>query len=269
MRIRTIALAFAVAAALPLPAAAHKAWLQPSQTVVAGDKPWITVDAAVSNDLFYFNHVPLRLDSLRITAPDGSAVQPQNPATGRYRSVFDVELTQPGTWRIAIVNDWLMARWQEAGEAKRWRGTHAEFEAEVPKGADGLEVTQNVGRIETFVTNGAPGVEALAPTGKGLELVPVTHPNDLFAGEAASFRMLADGEPAAGLAFEVTRGGTRYRNAQESIEVTTDAEGGFTVTWPEPGLYWLETTLEDDRPNAPQAGKRRLSYVVTLEVLPQ
>jgi hypothetical protein len=57
---RTLVLAAALAAALPFSALAHKAWLLPSQTVIAGNAPWITVDGAVSNDLFYFNHVPLR-----------------------------------------------------------------------------------------------------------------------------------------------------------------------------------------------------------------
>ena len=64
----------AVALALPLTAQAHKAWILPSQTVLSAKDPWITVDAEVSNDLFYFNHVPLKLDALVITAPDGSNV---------------------------------------------------------------------------------------------------------------------------------------------------------------------------------------------------
>ena len=68
---RSLLLALALVAALPLTASAHKAWLLPSQTVLAGNDPWISVDAAVSNDLFYFNHVPLRLDNLVIIAPDG------------------------------------------------------------------------------------------------------------------------------------------------------------------------------------------------------
>ena len=99
--------------------------------------------------------------------------------------------------------------------------------------------------------------------------MPVTHPNDLFAGEEARFRVLADGEPAAGVEFEITRGGTRYRNAQEEILATTDANGEFTVTWPEAGMYWLEANLRDDRATLPQANARRLGYVATLEVLPQ
>ncbi|HEY0332497.1 MAG TPA: DUF4198 domain-containing protein [Stenotrophomonas sp.] len=256
-------------AAVPSSALAHKAWLLPSQTVIAGETPWITVDAAVSNDLFYFNHVPLRLDGLVITAPDGSTVQPQNPATGKYRSVFDVALVQPGTYRLAVVNAGLNASWKEDGKPKRWRGNEASFATEVPKKAQDLQVSQSIGRVETFVTSGSPSQTALKPSGKGLELVPVTHPNDLFAGEAAQFKLQIDGKPAAGLEVEIVRGDTRYRNAQEEIKVTTDAQGAFSVTWPQAGMYWLEVTSEDKKTTIKQAKQRRLSYVATLEVLPQ
>lgn len=266
---RSLLLAATIAAVLPFSAAAHKAWLQPSQTVIAGTNPWITVDAAVSNDLFYFNHVPLRLDNLVITAPDGSTVQPQNAATGKYRSVFDVELTQQGTYRLATVNAGLSANWQEDGKPKRWRGNAATFATEVPKDAKELKVSETAGRIETFVTNGKPNDTALQPTGKGMELVALGHPNDLFAGEQAKFKLLVDGKPHAGLEVEITRGGTRYRNAQEEIKVTTDANGEFSVTWPQAGMYWLETGTEDNKTSIPQASVRRLSYVGTLEVLPQ
>lgn len=36
-------------------AQAHNVWLLPSTTVLSKSE-WITVDAAVSNDLFFFNH---------------------------------------------------------------------------------------------------------------------------------------------------------------------------------------------------------------------
>lgn len=256
-------------AVLPFAASAHKAWLQPSQTVIAGNEPWITVDAAVSNDLFYFNHVPLGLERVVITAPDGSKVEPQNGATGKLRSVFDVRLDQQGTYRIAMVNAGLSASWDEGGKPKRWRGTADKFAAEVPQDAKDLKVSQSVGRVETFVTNGAPNQTALKETGEGIELVPVSHPNDLFAGEEARFRLHLDGKPASGLEIEIVRGSTRYRNAQDEIKVKTDANGEFSVTWPEAGMYWLETGTEDSKTSLPQAKQRRLTYVATLEVLPQ
>ena len=69
---RTLKLAtFALAALLPVASNAHKAWLLPSVTVSTVDQ-WVTIDAAVSNNLFYFDHNPLRMESLAITAPDGS-----------------------------------------------------------------------------------------------------------------------------------------------------------------------------------------------------
>jgi hypothetical protein len=43
---------------------AHRLWLLPSSTVLSGDEGWVTVDAAVSNTLFVFEHRPLRLDGL-------------------------------------------------------------------------------------------------------------------------------------------------------------------------------------------------------------
>src|SRR5688572_4490655 len=130
----------------PLASHAHKTWLLPSATVSTVDQ-WVTVDAAVSNDLFYFNHNPLRIDSLTITAPDGSKVQPANPGSGKYRNTFDVHLQKNGTYRIAVTNVGLFANYEENGQRKRWRGTPAAFAKEVPANATKLEVSQNAGRV--------------------------------------------------------------------------------------------------------------------------
>ncbi len=291
---RTSLIALAIAALLPLGASAHKQWIIPSQAVVNGSDVWVTFDGAVSNQLFFPDHVAMRLDNVTATAPDGSTVELKNASTGKYRSTFDVQLAQQGTYRIANANHGLSVRWDtpaslaakarlEAegkpssgpGAPPETRGgflrgaTVEDLATRVPKDAQNLQVTQTAGRVETFVTNGAPNDTALKPTGKGIELAPVTHPNDLFAGEEATFRILVDGQPAAGLEFEIVRGGTRYRNAQDDIAATTDADGLLRVTWPEPGMYWLETSVQDDKASIPQATGRRLSYVATLEVLPQ
>src|SRR3546814_1162763 len=50
------AAALSLAIALPFGASAHRAWMLPSSTVVSDDDVWVTVDAAISNDLFYFEH---------------------------------------------------------------------------------------------------------------------------------------------------------------------------------------------------------------------
>jgi len=147
--------AILLATAIPFSAQAHKAWLLPSSTVVTPNE-WITVDAAVSNDIFYFNHVPLRIDNLAITAPDGSTVTPQNISTGKYRTTFDLQLAQNGTYRISNGNSGLNASYKVGEETKRWRGTPETFAKEIPADAKELQVTQSQSRVETFVTAGKP-----------------------------------------------------------------------------------------------------------------
>ena len=270
MKLRMIGITTALALLMaPSAASAHKAWLHPSATVFSATGAWLTVDAAVSNDLFYFNHVPLRLDGLQVIAPDGAPVAPQNLATGKYRSVFDVELQKEGTYKLAVLNHGLNAQYELNGEKKRWRGTAATFKTEIPAGAKDVQVSESVGRVETFATVGTPTTTVFKAVGTGIELVPVTHPNDLYAGEAATFQLLVDGKPAAGLEVEVIPGASRYRDQPEGIQLVTDAEGRFQVTWPQAGMYWMETTASDSATTMPEARQRRLSYVATFEVLPQ
>lgn len=255
-----------VSLCLPLSALAHKQWLLPSKTVLPVGA-WITVDAGVSTDPFYADHNPLKLDNLVITAPDGSAALPENSLTGKLRSTFDLQLSQAGTYKLAVVSSGLSANWDDNGQPKRWRGMPENFAKEVPADAKELKVTQSLARIEAFATAGSPNATALKPTGSGLELQPVTAPTDLYTGEAAQFRLLLDGKPAAGLKVEVLPGGSRYRNSQNEIELTTDPQGLVSVTWPQPGLYRLEASVEDDKATLKPATVRRASYAATFEVL--
>lgn len=254
--------------AAPMAAQAHRQWMLPSMTVLSGNDPWVTVDAAVSNDLFVFEHVPMRLDGLVITGPDGAAVAHQNAATGKYRSTFDVQLSKPGTYRIASVGDGVMASYKLAGEQKRWRGTVANLATAIPAGATDVRIVHSQRRIETFATVGEPTTEALAPTSKGLELAAVTHPNDLFAGETAQFRLLLDGQPAAGVEVTVIRGAGRYRDDPGEMKLTTAADGLLEINWDEPGMYWMEAEVRGGK--SPIEGAERMAvYVGTLEVLPE
>ncbi|MDX9766087.1 MAG: DUF4198 domain-containing protein, partial [Ectothiorhodospiraceae bacterium] len=231
MTIRTLATAATLAACVCLPSVqAHDVWLLPSSTVLS-KAGYITVDGASSNQTFHFNHRPLMMrDGPSITAPDGSTVAAENLLQGKLRTVFDVHLKQAGTYRLAVANSGIMASWKEGGETKRWRGTAEEFSAKVPVQAEDLSVREGSSRIETFVTVGEPTLPV--PIGNGLELVPVTHPNDLYAGEEASFRFFVDGKPVAGVEVVIVRGGTRYRDQPEKVELVTDADGKVSFTWP-------------------------------------
>ena len=274
---RTPILAAAALIALATPAAvqAHRMWMLPSATVVSGTDVWVTIDAAVSNDLFYFEHQPLRGDPKVIT-PDGSEGAVENKATGRYRTTFDVHLTQKGTYKVALVNEGVMGSYMLNGERKMLpRGTtKATLATAIPAGATEVRTSENVTRNEVFITSGAPTTTVFEPTGRGIELVPVTHPNDLVAGETATFQFLLDGKPYANQAVTVIPGGIRYRDKLNQMDLKTGADGKVAITWPEPGMYWLNVTTGGRRgpgaegeAAAPAAPQRRASYVTTLEVL--
>lgn len=261
--------ALGVALALPLAAQAHKMWMVPSATVISGDDAWVTVDAAISNDLYYPDHFPAQLDQLVITAPDGSMVKPENPSTGKYRSTFDLPVPQKGTYRLALVNQGLFANYEVDGQKKRWRGKPEDVKKAIPANAKNVQLSEMASRVETFVTQGSPSDGALKPTNKGLELVPVTQPNDLVAGEKATFQLIVDGKPAANLKVVAINGATRYRNGQDEIDATTDKDGKFSFTWPSAGMYWVNASTEDTKTSVKEAKQRRLAYTATLEVLPQ
>lgn len=246
---------------------AARAWLLPSQTVLARSGGWVTVDAAMADDLFSFNQGALPIDALVVTGPDGQPVAGQNIAKGKTRSSVDLELRQAGTYRVAVADDMVMARWEEDGKPKRWRGTPAEMTANIPATADKLDVQQMQRRVETFVSVGTPS--ELKGAGAGLELVPSTHPNDLYAGETAKFRFLLDGKPVRDLEVEIIAGGTRYRDAPNGIHVKTDKDGAVSVKWPVAGMYWVDAAVEDENATVPKVSKRRASYNATLEVLTQ
>lgn len=273
--------AFRLAAAVTLatvPAllSAHRMWLLPSATVLSGTDAWVTIDAAVSNDLFFADHQPLRLDAMKVWQPDGSEGHLQNPSTGRYRSVFDVQLDKPGTWKVGTQTSMAIGSFKIDGVEKRVGGRGGPSRpgqpapvavADIPANATDLKLTEMSSRNEVFLTAGTPTRTVLAPSGKGLEFEPITHPDELVAGETAKFRFLIDGKPAPALKVTVISGGKRYRNDEGARTLTTGSDGVVAVSWPAAGMYWLNAIASDSKTTLPRATERRMSYATTLEVL--
>jgi uncharacterized GH25 family protein len=250
-------------------ASAHRQFIIPTSTILNGNSPWVSFDAAAATDIFYLDHVALNVNGLLITAADGTFVKAENINTGKLRTSFDLRADQQGTYRISLVNDNLNVSYKVNGEAKRWRGSAEDFAKEVPANAQDLVVTHSQGRIETFVTNGKPNTTALKETGKGLELNPITHPNDLVDGESAQFQILLDGKALAGVNVTVIAAGIRYRHKLDEQTLTTDKDGKISVTWQGAGLYWLNASYSDNKSLVKAAKERRTIYAATLEVLPQ
>lgn len=273
MTLARVLLAGLMTAGVAMQAEAHRAWILPSSTVLSGDDPYVTFDAAVSNTIFFPDHVAMGVETVTATAPNGEKIALENASRGKYRTTFDLQLKEEGTYKIGVASSGLRAMWKDdEGKRHMWPGrgqqaNDADFATAVPKNAKELRVSQSSRRIETFVTAGAPSDAVLKPQGIGLELQPITHPNDLYAGEVAKFKLLIDGEPAKNAQVVLIPGGSRYRDSQNEIQVTADNAGQFSVTWPSAGQYFMEAEYEDGKAKAP-ATVRSGTYTATFEVLP-
>ena len=151
-------------------------------------------------------------------------------------------------------------------------GTRGRFfgKGEVPQGATDVIRRELSTRVETFITLNEPNKKAIAHTGSGLELGGVTHPNDLFVGENAEFQLFLDGRPLSQPAsVEVSQGGTRHRNQRDRINLSTDKQGLFNLSFSKAGFYLLhaEVTLPGDLDSG--IDKKHASLYLTLEVFPE
>jgi hypothetical protein len=258
-------------------AAAHTPYLRPLN--FAPDRPLVTIEAGVA-ETFFVPDFPIRgAGDYWVTGPDGATDKAQAVTPLKQITAVEVALPGEGTYRIStgerlarttrwarIDGAWKMVR--PAGAARGGEGGRASRfveESAVPAGAETM-TSQSFSRVETYVTRGAPTREALKPTGKGLELEPVTHPNEAFAGEPFRFRLLLDGAPLPKAGFRVVRGGDAYADSRFSADGETDAAGAGAVTLAQPGVY----VLEADYPPRPEGAATPLArseqYVLTFEV---
>jgi len=265
--------ACAVAGAITMAgvAQAHPIWVLPSEFTVSSDEgEWLTFDATASHTVFGFDK-GISLDAFAVYSPDGDKNRLGSYFKGHRRSVFDLYLDQTGTYRIHGQRPEFFFTSYKSGKRdkpKRMMANKMEAAKRLPEDAREVETLLIDVSTQTFVTNNAPTDSVMQPTGKGLELSFVTHPNDIFVGEETVFELLLDGKPVAGVEVEITPGGTRYRDNRNAIELTTAEDGrvAFTPEQAGPWLFYasLETAIEN-----PMADKKYSGRYLTFEVIPE
>lgn len=270
--IKQFAIAIALAG-IACAAQAHRPWMLPNSTFIETEREaWVTIDGAVSEALFSLDHLPLRMDGLTVTDPDGATTPAPAATVGKFRSSVDLKLPKDGTYRITLAVTSVMGSYKLNGEMKRFRASEPTVAKEIPAGATEVNRTTMVQRQDTFVTLNKPSSGALKPLGTGLEMVAVTNPTELRAGEKATFRFQLDGKPLPNFPFSLVPGGVKYRGTINEVRFSTDAKGEATFILPAPNMYWLSAAYPANAPRGPGEGQpdaKRYSYSATLEILPE
>jgi len=254
-----------VLAGIAAGASAHHPWIMPTSTFIEAKEVQVTIDGAISDQLFEFDTNALKFEAAMVTDPDGASAAIPAPTVAKFRSSVDLKLPKEGTYKISLVQVNSMGSYKLNGEMKRFRGTD-----EPPAGATDISRSTNASRLETFVTANKPSMGAFKPTGQGLEMIPLTNPTELRAGETARMRFTLDGKPLANHPFSLTPGGVRYRGVLGELRLVTDAKGEAAIKLPGANQYLLGIAYPaEQRKGPPENGAKRYSYSATLAVLPE
>ncbi len=239
-------------------AQAHSPYLRPN-VFDATNRDHVTVEASFTETVFSAE-VAMRSDSFHIVGPNGDV-----PITAvtylRDLAVFEAPTPVDGLYRLS--SGPRIGRVGKMYETPSgWKMVGEEDEAPPPD-AQMVDV-QSITTADVYVVRGAPDQAALRSSGDGLELEPLIQPNDIVAGEDATFRLLFDGRPLADAPVTVFREAGQYDGRKVETEAVTDAEGRFTIRVGDPGAYM---TLVRHRTAAPAGSPtpwRSYSHTLTF-----
>lgn len=251
---------------------AAKMYVLPSNTQLSGNENWVTFDAAYADDIFIPVHGGIKLDQVHITAPSGQKAKAENGMEGELRTVFDLKLSEKGTYAVAVESQkiWVKHQPKDAEKHEWWGGTQAELDEKLKDKAfvDGIIEIRNYNvRADAFVSLGEPTDNGLKAKDKGFDLDFLTHPNDFYVGETAEFVLKKDGKPLADTELKLERASARFLPSRDETTLTTDANGKISIDWKNAGRYVLSIEFKGEKPKDKLKAQQRIRYYATFEVL--
>lgn len=243
-------------------------------TTFGPKRDFVTLESGMAADHFFAMDFPIRGEGdYWVVGPNGQAAKATSATNHKEFSVVEAALPGPGTYRITTgERPGRTARWAKIeGEWKMVRpaggsGGRGVEESAVPPGAETMTAVSYL-RAETYVTRGAPDRGAVKPTGQGFEAELITHPNEIFAGEAFKLRFLNDGKPVGGVAYAVYRSGDFYEEKRYTNSSRTGADGAVSLSIEDAGVYVLVATWpgrSEGQPMVPVT--KTTTYSLTFEV---
>ena len=246
--------------ALASAAQAHSPYLLPS-TFDVSDRKLVTVQGAFTES-FFSPEVVMKSDVWAVVGPDGVR-KPLTPTNLRELALVEVPTEQAGTYRVTSG--------QRVGRTAKAVLVKGEWEfledpSKAPAGTTPVDM-QSLTMADVYVTRGAPNAAALAPVGKGLEFVAVTHPSSIATGQAARFVVLFDGKPVKGQAVTLNAGDDRYAETKTApVTVVSDDQGRFTIQVVRSGVYQIQARYRVAPTPADVTG-HSYTYALTFESL--
>ncbi|MEM7081459.1 MAG: DUF4198 domain-containing protein [Pseudomonadota bacterium] len=242
---------------------AHVQWLAPNFNLESGESAWLSFDHAFSDRRFIPSSGPSSYYVWWIVGPDGFKKSIPHLFLGKTRTVGEIELTDPGTYRLEAIEDRMAWTKIKLNEKEQWQpGSRDAF--------SGHEVVSSrlyFQKSVSYVSLGSLTKSVLKPTGDPIEIVFDQHPNDLHADKDFVIRVLSDGAPLADQDVLVYAEGSDGHDATSTC--TTNALGRCELTLATAGRYLLTTNTEGDYAEGASTDGYTYTYSVVIEALPK
>ena len=241
------------------PVLGHQQWILPNFFYTNDESPWLGIEHTSGDQRFVAGHGSGTL--LWIIHPKGWRMgHPSSIYLGQTRTVGEMELRESGTYRIETDRPSQYVAEIEVHGKKKW----------VSKSKDqlpGKKIIQSQHRWSqtvTFVTVKEYTQGVLEATGALLEIVPLTHPNEIVVGKPFVVRVLSRGQLVPDQKIQV------YSEMDSGHDTTlatvTNADGECELIFPSPSRYLLTVNLRQDAKDSSRANVEIFSVSVLVEV---
>ncbi|PHR59945.1 MAG: nickel uptake transporter family protein [Robiginitomaculum sp.] len=136
-----------------------------------------------------------------------------------------------------------------------------------PEGAVTI-TTQTATIADTYVTKGAPTLAVLQTRIGRLAIIPVTHPNEIYAEDGFAFRLTFDGKAMKNQSMTLYRDGGMYADDKGVVKLKTGKKSVTKIDFKQPGMYLLMTRHKADAPEGSETDLRSYTTSLTFEVTP-
>ena len=221
--------------------------------------PWLGIEHTSGNQRFVSGHGSGTLVS--IIHPEGWRMgRPSSIFVGQTRTVGEIELREPGTYRIETDSPSQYVAEIEVDGKRRWVSKSKD---QLPD-AKILQSAHRWSQTTTFITVKKYTQGVLKATGAFLEIVPVTHPNKIFVGKPFLVRVMSRGQSVSDQKVQVYSEMDSGHDA--TLATVTDADGECELTFPSPGMYLLTANLRQDAKDSSRANIDVFNVSILVEV---
>lgn len=244
---------------------AHTPFLAPVSFEPAHDQ-WVSLDAGFA-EVFFQSDVAFDNGNFQVLTPAGQWQAPARLEQFKTRSLVEHQLAEKGTYRFTTGSRFgAVFRFYELnGQRKATR----DAKEVLPEGAKLVDHYQSVTLAETYITNDKPTTAALKPYGKGLEIVPVTHPSDIYGGDTFKLKVLFDGKPVADKEVSVFSAYDGNEHEKAIAKSTTNSRGETEFSFTGRGVYLLYVRHTAAAPKGAEAPNYGYIYTLSFAVNPK